>query len=264
MSLESGKNLGFIASIINIIVPVVMGIVLISFYAALFSQLFAGIQSGITSAPFFAGGVFFAVIGIAIAAGVLSLVGYILFLVAMHRLSQYYSERSIFSNLIRALIIQIVTGVVIAVVVFALLFIWSGSIAIGPNPTSTPSAVFSFLGVYAVAGIIGFVISIYCALLYKRSFDRLAEKSGVDNFRTTGLLYLIGTILNIAGIGSIIVWIGWIFAAMGYQKLQPLPATPAPFVAPYQTGSAVAKRCSACSAENSPDAVYCRNCGKPL
>jgi uncharacterized membrane protein len=192
------------------------------------------------------------------------LVGYILFLVAMHRLSQYYSERLIFSNLIRALIIQIVTAVIIAVVVFALLFIWSGSIAIGPNSTSTPSAVFSLLAVYAVAGIIGFVVSIYCSFLYKRSFDRLAEKSGVDNFRTTGLLYLIGTILNIAGVGSIIVWIGWIFAAMGYRKLQPLPTAPAPFVPPYQPGPVVTKRCSACGADNSPDAVYCRNCGRPI
>ncbi len=264
MSLESGKNLGFIASIINIVVPVVMGVVLIAFYAVLFSQLFASIQTGITTTPFFAGTVFFAVIGIVIAAGVLALVGYVLFLVAMHRLSQYYSERSVFSNLIRALVIQIVTAVVIAVLVFALLFISYSSIIAGSTTTSPPTGVLSLLGVYAVAGIVGFVVSIYCALLYKRSFDRLAEKSGVDNFRTTGLLYLIGTILNIAGVGSIIVWIGWIFAAMGYRKLQPLPVAPAPFVPPYQTGPAVAKRCSACGVENSSDALYCRNCGRLL
>jgi uncharacterized membrane protein len=135
-----------------------------------------------------------------------------------------------------------------------------------PISSSTSTATF-FVSIFAVtiiAAIVGFVISIYCALLYKRSFDLLAEKSGVDSFRTTGLLYLIGAVLNIVGVGGIITWIAWIFAALGYQKLQPLPIASAPFIPPYQPGTVAVKRCPTCGAENSPDALYCRNCGRLL
>jgi uncharacterized membrane protein len=265
LSLESGKKLGFTASIINIVVPAVMGIVLIAFYAALFSEIFTRIQSGATTAaPALAGtGIFLALLGFAVVVGIIALAGYILFLVAMHRLSNYYNERSIFSNLLRALIIQIVTSVVLTVVVLVVVFSIGGLIATSSG-TTAPAAVLSLLGVYAVVALAGFVLSIYCAVLYKRSFDRLSERSGVDSFRTAGLLYLIGAILNIVAVGSIIMWIAWIFAALGYRKLQPLPAAPAPFIPPYQPGTIAVKRCPTCGAENSPDAVYCRNCGRLL
>ena len=264
MSLESGKKLGFAASIINVIIPAVMGIVLIAFYAVLFNEVFSRIQTGATTAPTLVGsGIFLALIGFAVAAGILALAGYILFLIAMHRLSNYYNEKTIFSNLIRALIIQIVTAVVLTVAAVVAVFSFGGLITTS-STTTVPSVVLGMLGFYAVIALVSFVISIYCAVLFKRSFDRLTEKSGVDSFRTAGLLYLIGAILSIVAVGSIIMWIAWIFAAMGYRKLQPLPATPAPFVPPYQTGTVAVKRCPTCGAENSPDAIYCRNCGRLL
>jgi uncharacterized membrane protein len=201
----------------------------------------------------------FVVVGAALA-----LAGYILFLVAMHRLSKYYSDHSIFSNLIKALIIQIVTGIVIAVVVLIAVSVVFSGIIVPMTGSAVPGVVFGAIAVYAVVAIIGFVISFYCAILYKRSFDRLAEKSGVDSFHTAGLLYLIGTILNIVAVGGIIIWIAWIFAALGYRKLQPLPSQPAPFVPPYQSGAVAVKCCPTCGADNNPDAVYCRNCGRLL
>lgn len=239
--------------------------VAIAFYAVLISEIITRAQAGITtSSPFIAGsGIFYTLLGFAIVAGIIVLAGYILFLIAMHRLSQYYTERTIFSNLIRALIIQIVTAVVLTVIAVVVIFL-STSRLITPSSTATPSVVLGLLGLYAVIVLVSFAISIYCAVLYKRSFDRLAERSGVDSFRTAGLLYLIGMILNIVAVGSIIVWIAWIFAALGYRKLEPLPPQPAPFTPPYQPGAVAMKRCPTCGAENSPDAIYCRNCGRLL
>lgn len=267
MSLESGKKLGFAACIINIIVPVIMGIVFVIFYAALFGALLSASRaasSGVAITPNFAG-MFTSVLVVAIVGSALALAGYILFLIAMHRLSQYYKEPSIFSNLLRALIIQIVSAVILGVIIVAIVLLAAGGIPVRSTTAYIqPLIITSFLGVI-VASLVIFAISIYCAVLYKRSFDRLAEKSGVDNFHTTGLLYLIGAVLNIAGgIGAIIIWIAWIFAAMGYQKLQPLPPATAPFVPPYQPGTVAMKRCPTCGAENSPDAVYCKNCGRLL
>ena len=56
--------------------------------------------------------------------------------------------------------------------------------------------------------------------LYMRAFNKLKEKSGVDNFGTAGILYLVGSIVPIVG------WIAWIFAAMGFQKLKPASTSP--------------------------------------
>jgi uncharacterized membrane protein len=265
VSLESGKKLGFTASIINIIVPVIMGVVFVVFYAALFTAIISvsRVASGTAVTPSYSG-VFTSVIVIAVVGSVLALAGYILFLIAMHRLSQYYKEPSIFSNLLRALIIQIITAVILGVIVVVMVLLAAGSVPIEPTASVQPLIITTFLAII-VASLVIFAISIYCAVLYKRSFDRLAEKSGVDSFHTTGLLYLIGAVLNIAGgIGAIIIWIAWIFAAMGYQKLQPSPTAPAPFVPPYQPGTVAMKRCPTCGAENSPDALYCRNCGRLL
>jgi uncharacterized membrane protein len=270
VSLESGKKLGFAASIINIIVPVIMGVVFVVFYAALFGAILSASRAasgGVVVTPAISSlvGVFTSLIVIGVVGSALALAGYILFLIAMHRLSQYYKEPSIFSNLLRALIIQIVTAVIFGVIVVVMVLLVVGSVPIRSGTVSVqPLIITSFLGVI-VASLVWFAISIYCAVLYKRSFDRLTEKSGVDSFKTTGLLYLIGAVLNIAGgIGAIILWIAWIFAALGYQKLQPLPPASAPFVPPYQPGTVAVKRCPTCGADNSPDAIYCRNCGRLL
>ncbi|MCW3999730.1 MAG: DUF996 domain-containing protein [Candidatus Bathyarchaeota archaeon] len=264
MSLESGKKLGFTASILNIVVPPIMVVAVVVFFTSLFSSFLTSIFGGAPSAPTsFA--LITAFLGLAIVAGILALAAYILFLIAMHRLSKYYNEPVIFKNILRALIIQIIFVVVAVAVVVAFSAISSVSIA-SASTTAVRSFILSLLGIYAVILLVSFALSIYYGLLYKRSFDRLAEKSGVEDFRTTGLLYLIGSVLAIIGIGGLIVWIAWIFAALGYRKLAPASPAPAPFT--YSTYPAPlneqSKRCSVCGAENSPDSAYCRSCGRQI
>jgi hypothetical protein len=107
------------------------------------------------------------------------------------------------------------------------------------------------LGVFLV-GIIA--IAIYNAFLTKRAFDKLGDRSGVDSFKTAGLLLLIGSFV------PIVAYIGWIFAAVGYRRLSPnAQVTSYPqYVAP----AGPIKICPHCGTENSPDAIYCRNCGR--
>jgi uncharacterized membrane protein len=260
LTLESGRKLGFVASIMSVISPIIMGVALISLYATIIGSILSTINSGGVTPPSslgFLGWVW----GIIIVAGALSLVGYILFLISTHRLSKYYNEPTIFKNLIKALIIQIVFSIASITIVFTYLFISIGSIVPTITTTSPPAFIWNMLGIYAIVVIVGLVVSIYCAFLYKRSFYKLAEKSGVDNFRTTGLLYLIGAALQIFGVGSIVVWIGWIFAALGYRKLTPTQPTTNLIV---NNQSVAPKRCSNCGTENSQDAIYCGNCGHQI
>ena len=267
MSIESGKKLGYIASIINVAVPAIMSVALIAFYAVLLGSIFSGISGRTSVAPTFAGVGLLAIAMILFGAA-LALVGYILFMIAMHSLSKYYNEPSIFGNLLRELIIRIIFAVVVVVVVVVVVLFAVGGLFANLSSASNASFLSNFMGIFVFYGVIilvGLVVSIYCALLYKRSFDKLAEKSGVDNFRTTGLLYLIGAIV------PIVSWISWIFAAMGYRKIQlQQPTEPTSLTPPYQPEIASEKQntpvksCSVCGAENSSISIYCRNCGNLL
>jgi hypothetical protein len=109
--------------------------------------------------------------------------------------------------------------------------------------------------------VVALAFGIVNGVLYMRAFNKLKEKSGVDNFGTTGLLILIGVFI------PIISWIAWIFAAMGFKKLKVAP-TPSPhvpyYVHPPLSTTTQIKRCPNCGAENLTDAFYCSSCGKPL
>lgn len=260
MSLETGKNLGLISSIINVIVPVIFAIVYVSFFAALLGSITSLSR---TTPPnfgsFFAGvGVFYGVLG---AVGVVSFIGFILFVIAMYLLSRYYSEPAIFNNILYSIIIGIVGGVIIVVTYFTLIVSMIANIA---QPLVPNAFLSQFLIAMVIVIALAVAISIVNAVLYMRAFNKLAEKSGVDNFKTTGLLYLIGTILSFVGIGVIIVWIGWIFATLGFSKLKPAAPATVPYPAQPPPSVMQTKRCLNCGAENLPEAIYCKSCGRPL
>ena len=109
--------------------------------------------------------------------------------------------------------------------------------------------------------------SIFAAVngfFYRRAFYALAKKSGESNFRTAGLLMLLGGALTIVVVGSLLFFVGWILVAIGFFSLKstfPQAYTPSSQEVPVQ---ALIKHCSCCGAENSPDAIYCSRCGNRL
>ncbi len=263
MSFESGRKLGLTASLITVIVPVAIVIL----YGLLFLSLFGIISSDLTGGSQTFGSLFPAgIITAFIVVGIIALVGIILFLVAMHSLSQYYDEPGIFKNALYGFLINVIGVVALIVIGFALIFTAIVSSTTSPTPgISGAGFITVFLGIVVAA----FVIEIVSAVLYMRAFNKLGEKSGVQSFNTAGTLYLIGTVLTIVFVGSLIVWIAWIFATLGFYSLKPKAAepptisysTPQPSIA----YSVAQKRyCTYCGAQISPDSVYCANCGKKL
>lgn len=247
MSLESGRKLGFAASIITVIIPVIMIGLLFSFIFFLFT--FVGLGRVNPNVGLFSIGLFASIAVLAIVA----FIGYILFMIAMHQLSKYYSESSIFTNVLYALIMQIVGGVVV-VGIFMAYFLFSIGSFVQTSTSPTSASVFpQFAVMYIVFFSVSIVFGVIGGVLYRRAFNKLSEKSGIDHFKTAGLLFLIGAVF------SIIIWVAWIFAAMGFKRLTP------PSTANTLNGfpiTASTKRCAYCRTENSPDAVYCRNCGR--
>jgi uncharacterized membrane protein len=267
VSLETGKTLGLISSLIFVVVPAVAISLLIAFISSIISAIQLNGLNGVTpqlgGLALFGAGFGISMVILAIA----SIVGLILLLIAMNSLANYYNTPGIFKNLLYAVIIDIVTIVVVVALDFALLIPATRNIS--TSITTDPGSVFggAFVGFILVA-IIAVVMLIISAVLVMRSFNLLGEKSEVDSFKTAGLLYLIGVLLSIVVIGGIIAWIGFIFAAIGFHRLKPLPPNSVPVTYPPQvpppTTTIETKRCPYCQTENRMDATYCRFCGKPF
>lgn len=258
MSLESGRKLGATASLINVILPVIGAVAAV---ALVVSIIFATVSRAVTGTSASGIGWFsIGLLGVIIAIAAVAVTGYVMFMVAMHRLSNYYNEPGILKNVLYAFLLSIAAYVFIFALEFAFIFSSLGRIS-NPNNSTTVTPVFSIFFIAVILGALA--LGIVNGWLYMRAFNKLKEKSGVDNFGTAGILYLVGTIVPVVG------WIAWILAYQGFRKLQPtstsIPTVSYPAQPPTTVGAMQAKRfCPNCGAENRIDALYCTHCGKPL
>jgi uncharacterized membrane protein len=128
--------------------------------------------------------------------GILSFVGFILYLVAMHGFSKDYDENRIFDYVLYGFIIAIVVGIILAVVLIASVF---SSMLINfhvnpPDPSQITSlvtkSVVPFLPAFGIAGLIYVVLNL-------RAFSLLADNSGVSLFRTGAKVLVAGAVLGV-------------------------------------------------------------------
>jgi uncharacterized membrane protein len=262
LSLESGRKMGFTASFIAVVAPVITVITYVFLFFSLFGIFSSTVSGGsqTSDGSFFTTGFIVAIFVIAAVA----IAGVILFLLAMHSLSRYYNEPGIFKNAFYGFLISIIGSAVVIAIFFVLFFAAIFSSVSHPVNSFSP---LGFVAVILVVGVAAFAMSIVSAVLYKRAFVKLRDKSGVDNFGTAGTLYLVGTVLTIVFVGGLIVWIGWIFAALGFYSLKPKPVEPPTVSYPATQASQTTrlgerKFCIYCAAEISIDSIYCPNCGK--
>jgi uncharacterized membrane protein/ribosomal protein L40E len=246
MSFESSKSKGRIATLLIVLLPILSAIVYVPLYVFRLSTSNVLYLSVVLSA--------------------LSYVGYILFLVAMHGLSKVYNDAKIFKNSLYGFTASIVGAIAFTVSIYAFLIpILDQLTAYATSPGTVPplSIVISFLQVMVFVWIGGSVLAAINGFFYRRAFYALAEKSGEGNFRTAGLLMILGGALTILFVGTLIVFIGWIFAAMGFFSMKPKPTQAYPLPPQEVPTQAIAqkKQCPNCGAENSIDAIYCSHCG---
>lgn len=261
VSLESTKKYGYIASMIQVILPVVaIALVLFLFIFGIGALLPSSRGSSLLYAGLY--------LGTSVSLAIISVAGFILFMLSMYRLSKYYDEPGIFKNVLYAFVLNIVISVTAWVIMAVYLSSIMGQISQGNYSTTAASpstvAAFNFIFVFLILLFVAFVFVVLTAVLYWRAFNKLAEKSGIESFKTAGLLYLIGSVLCIIGVGIILVWIAWIYAAKGYKQLSPQPYS-APTIVSTATPTVTGRiYCSYCGTENEAEAVFCKNCGKPL
>jgi uncharacterized membrane protein len=177
--------------------------------------------------------------------GIIALIGFILDLVALHGLANYYKENGIFSNALFGFIAAIV-GVVAAgaaavyVVFYTSIFTdflhkifpsWDGnwySLA-GLTPTTSNITIdnvkpvlAAFFGLLAILWIF-LIISAY---FNGRSLKTLSAKANIGLFSTAGLLLIIGAILAIVLIGFVLMWIAVLLIAIAFFQIKPQPPPP--------------------------------------
>lgn len=158
---------------------------------------------------------------------VVSLVGYILILVAMKYVSDVTRDRSVWENTLYAVILVII-GAVVGILFFVLPILFG--FAIIPGTGTDPFAVFGSL-IFILGFVIFWIFTVIAALFWKRALDSTAGHTGVEMFGTAGLLYLIGAAIPL--IGLIIVLVANILLIIAFFSLpDELPQASAMATAP--------------------------------
>src|SRR5256712_12062209 len=197
----------------------------------------------------------------------ISLIGWILILLATKEISETVQDKTIFDDALLAAI----TAVIGAVLFVAFLFFPRPSVGFFAFGGSS-----LFLSFLVILGAF-WVFSIISAIFLKRSYEKISQRLNVSAFATAGLLYLIGAALTIVLVGFLILLIALIFQVVAYFSIQDRPPTPgwsqpsqqtfAPPVAaqpatPSQQQSPVeSKFCFKCGAKLPIVAVFCTSCG---
>ena len=196
-----------------------------------------------------------------------SLVGWILILLATKEISETVQDKSIFDDALLAAITAIIGAVVFVA------FIVTGSI------TGLFTFGLGFPRFLLFFGILGafWVFAVISAIFLKRSYEKISQRLNVSAFATTGLLYLIGAALTIVFVGFLILLVALIFQVVAYFSIQDRPPSPGWGQPAPQTFSSVpvpqqpamsqqqtqveSKFCFKCGAKLPSVAVFCTSCG---
>jgi len=188
----------------------------------------------------------------------LSIIGYVLIIVAVKDIADYVEDRSVFNNIMIAAGTGIVGAVAGAVV-----------IAVGVLGSGFTFGVSSVIGLGAGL-FISWVFLIVSAVFLSRAYDTMATKLGVGSFRTAATLYLVGAVLTIVLVGFIILFVAEIIQAVAYFSIpEEFPSKGAGVAAASPSASPNAmpdpgqatKFCTSCGTKISPSATFCYNCG---
>lgn len=164
---------------------------------------------------------------------VLSIIGFVLILIAVKYISDNLGDRSIFDNALYFVITGIIGFVIAFFLVFAALFPFLGpglTPPTGPPDFTDPGTILAATTVI-IGLVVGWILFIVAALFLRRSFDSISARLGVGMFGTAALLYFIGAILLIVIVGVILIFIAEILMIVAFFSIpeqEPAPAMAQP------------------------------------
>ena len=152
------------------------------------------------------------------------IVGLILLFVAVSYIADETKNKSIFDDYLMHFIFTVIAIVAITLLTFIALggFSFIDAVqSLGSNPS--PSAVWALiephlLGI-VVSLLIGWAFFVVGAWYLRKSYDKVAEQTNVNLFKTTALIYFIGALTVIIAIGFLIILIAKIIEIIAYFSL---------------------------------------------
>lgn len=155
---------------------------------------------------------------------VLVIIGWILILLATKRISDAVQDKSIYNNVLVAVILQVVGNIVFAIVIASafLRFIGLGNL----TSSGTPIASGDIAGVIAailVGLAIVWIIGLVSSFMLWRGFKTIGTRLSMGLFGTAGLLFFIGSILTIIIIGFLLLFIAQILFVAAFFSLPDNP-----------------------------------------
>ncbi|MGA2664508.1 MAG: DUF996 domain-containing protein [Nitrososphaerales archaeon] len=188
---------------------------------------------------------------------ILSIIGWILVLIAVYNIAGFVGDRSIFKDALVSGVVAIVgiAAGVLVILASVLRFVHANGLTLvsGPhslrtlNATSFSSGQVTGVGGLVVGSVLGLVILwiffLVSAIFLRRSFTKIATRLNVKRFATAALLYLIGAALTIVLVGFVVTFVADIlmviafFSMPDYTMVEPRPRPmtippPPPQVAP--------------------------------
>ena len=163
---------------------------------------------------------------IATTVGVLSLIGFIMVFIAVKMIADETKEKAIFDNYLYAFIaciIAIVSLVSIAFIVLASVGGVQFFYDLQNMAMSEPLEIWNTIQPVLFGIIAGFlvfwIIVVIASLFIRKSFNLIAEKTGVKMFATAGLLFFIGVITTIVLVGILILIVAMIIEIIAFFSL---------------------------------------------
>ena len=205
---------------------------------------------------------------------ILGIVGFILTLIAIKYIADVVADRTIFNNMLIAVILTIAGLAIGAIVLFSSVFSLIG-FARTTSPSSTTT---NFTSIASTPGFVGAIASIVIGLVVvwifffvasfflRSSYNKTSLRLNVGMFRTAALVYVIGAGLTIILVGFIVLFIAQILFIVAFFSIQervlpPPPSTlgtgtaPPPPPPPSSPTSA---------SPTSGGTTYCPNCGTAM
>ncbi len=151
---------------------------------------------------------------------VLFIVGFILVLMAVKYISEAAEDKTIFNNMLIAVILAIVGMIAGAAVVVARLFpffrefrpMYSPSMFVEPR-------MYPFFTTLIIALVILWIFYIGSAIFLRKSYTTIASKFNISMFDTVALLYLIGAVLSIVLVGFIVIYVAEILQTVAFFSI---------------------------------------------
>jgi uncharacterized membrane protein len=158
--------------------------------------------------------------------GIGAIIGLILLFIAVKYITEETKDQSIFDNYLMHFICSIIA--IVAIVLIFFLSIGGFSLtffkALETMNFTDFNSVWNFFAPYIVwwviALLIGWVFFIISALYLRKCYNSIADHTKINTFKTTGLIYFIGAITTIIGVGFIIILVAKIFEIVAYFSLQ--------------------------------------------